>query len=95
MSSDPLTNRATAEIKAMLVAKYRCSEYSSTARERIREILTIVSIHAMEIRSQSNLYKDKIGSQSNLTLTSLYCRKDLETKQRVGAKQNGGSNSQY
>ncbi|XP_015875728.2 ABC transporter G family member 15 isoform X2 [Ziziphus jujuba] len=41
MCSDPLMNRATAEIKAMLVEKYRCSEYSLIARERIREILTI------------------------------------------------------
>ncbi|XP_068311557.1 ABC transporter G family member 15-like [Pyrus communis] len=37
-SSDPLLNLATAEIKAMLVEKYKSSEYASRTRARIRQI---------------------------------------------------------
>ncbi|KAK3205238.1 hypothetical protein Dsin_019284 [Dipteronia sinensis] len=40
-SFDPLRNLPTAEIKAMLVKKYRCSEYAARARTKIREISTI------------------------------------------------------
>ncbi|KAM1256078.1 hypothetical protein ACFX1Q_030240 [Malus domestica] len=37
-SSEPLLNLATAEIKAMLVEKYKSSEYASRTRARIRQI---------------------------------------------------------
>ncbi|CAL2255704.1 unnamed protein product [Prunus armeniaca] len=37
-SSDPLMNLATAEIKEMLVEKYKSSEYATRTRARIREI---------------------------------------------------------
>ncbi|XVF69603.1 hypothetical protein PTKIN_Ptkin11bG0094300 [Pterospermum kingtungense] len=38
---DPLTNLPTAQIKAMLVKKYRSSDYAAMARARIKEISTI------------------------------------------------------
>ncbi|KAI4386244.1 hypothetical protein MLD38_004190 [Melastoma candidum] len=38
ISSDPLANMATAEIKAMLIEKYRRSKYAKIAKVRIREI---------------------------------------------------------
>lgn len=47
-SSDPLLNLATAEIKAMLVEKYKSSEYASRTRARIRQISSMV-------RMQGNL----------------------------------------
>ncbi|XP_022730940.1 ABC transporter G family member 12-like isoform X2 [Durio zibethinus] len=40
-TSDPLTNLATAQIKALLVKKYRSSDYVAKARARIQEISTI------------------------------------------------------
>ncbi|XP_010651815.1 ABC transporter G family member 12 isoform X2 [Vitis vinifera] len=39
--SDPLMNMATADIKATLVEKYKCSKYATKARSRIREISVI------------------------------------------------------
>ncbi|KAK3009466.1 hypothetical protein RJ639_013412 [Escallonia herrerae] len=39
--SDPLSIMATAQIKAMLVEKYKRSEYSAKARSRMRELSTI------------------------------------------------------
>ncbi|XP_039023789.1 ABC transporter G family member 15-like [Hibiscus syriacus] len=41
---DPLTSLTTARIKALLVKKYRSSDYAAKAKARIREISTIVSI---------------------------------------------------
>ncbi|KAF6155279.1 hypothetical protein GIB67_019805 [Kingdonia uniflora] len=40
-SSDPLLDMATAEIKALLIEKYKSSEYTTRARKRVREILSI------------------------------------------------------
>ncbi|KAK2993803.1 hypothetical protein RJ640_027681 [Escallonia rubra] len=40
-TSDPLSIMATAQIKAMLVEKYKRSEYSAKARSRMRELSTI------------------------------------------------------
>nr|ADN33920.1 white-brown-complex ABC transporter family protein [Cucumis melo subsp. melo] len=40
-SSDPFINLATAQIKSMLVEKYRSSKYASRVKARIREISTI------------------------------------------------------
>ncbi|KAL5766492.1 hypothetical protein ACOSP7_017109 [Xanthoceras sorbifolium] len=40
-SFDPLRNLLTAEIKAMLIKKYRCSEYAARARARIQGISAI------------------------------------------------------
>ncbi|KAF5931302.1 hypothetical protein HYC85_032175 [Camellia sinensis] len=40
--ADPFMNLATVEIKAMLVEKYKRSEYATKARARIRELSTIV-----------------------------------------------------
>jgi hypothetical protein len=37
-------NLATAEIKAMLIEKYRRSQYAKRAGNRIQELSTIVSI---------------------------------------------------
>ena len=42
--SDPLMNAPISKIKAMLVEKYKGSEYAKRARARIREISSIVSI---------------------------------------------------
>ncbi|XWS28317.1 hypothetical protein CRYUN_Cryun25bG0057900 [Craigia yunnanensis] len=41
---DPLTNLSTAQIKALLVKKYRSSDYAANARARIQEISTIVGV---------------------------------------------------
>lgn len=43
-SSDPFMSLATAQIKSMLVEKYRSSKYASRVKARIREISTIVSM---------------------------------------------------
>ncbi|KAF3957757.1 hypothetical protein CMV_017263 [Castanea mollissima] len=40
-SSDPMMNLAAEEIKAKLIEKYRCSEYATSARIKIREIPTV------------------------------------------------------
>lgn len=42
-SSDPFMNLATAEIRALLVEKYRCSKYAKRVKARIGEITTTVS----------------------------------------------------
>ncbi|KAK3408522.1 hypothetical protein EUGRSUZ_J00745 [Eucalyptus grandis] len=41
-SSDPFMNLATAEIRALLVEKYRCSKYAKRVKARIGEITTAV-----------------------------------------------------
>ncbi|KAJ4724326.1 ABC transporter G family member [Melia azedarach] len=61
---DPLRNLPIAEIKAMLIKKYRCSEYATRARARIRVISNIEGLE----------FKRKKGSQAKwwqqlLTLT--------------------------
>lgn len=43
--SDPLMSIPIAKIKATLVDKYRISEYATKAKDRIREISSIVSIY--------------------------------------------------
>lgn len=43
MSSDSFANLPTAEIKAVLVRKYRLSNHAAKAKSRIREILATVS----------------------------------------------------
>ncbi|KAL6199709.1 hypothetical protein ACLB2K_029492 [Fragaria x ananassa] len=51
-ASEPLMNIATAEIKAMLVEKYSRSEYATSTRIRIREILSMEGL-GVEKRSGS------------------------------------------
>ncbi|KAF7833698.1 ABC transporter G family member 15-like [Senna tora] len=51
-ASDPFMNLATAEIKAMLVERYRRSVYAKRAKEKIRELSTIEGLEA-ETRSGS------------------------------------------
>ena len=43
-------NMATADIKATLVEKYKCSKYETKARSRIREISVIVTASTMSLR---------------------------------------------
>ncbi|KAL5538216.1 hypothetical protein UlMin_043886 [Ulmus minor] len=52
ISSDPLMNIATAKIKAMLVEKYKYSEYATRARAKIRELSSIEGL-TVERRSGS------------------------------------------
>lgn len=40
-------NMATAEIKAMLVEKFRRSEYGARARSRMKELSKIVSVYIL------------------------------------------------
>ncbi|GLT51027.1 hypothetical protein SLA2020_244740 [Shorea laevis] len=40
-SSDPLMNMATAQIKTMLVERYKCSKYAKRAKARIQELSNI------------------------------------------------------
>ncbi|XP_059429657.1 ABC transporter G family member 15-like [Corylus avellana] len=57
-SSDPFTNLATAEIKAMLIEKYRRSQYAKSAGNRIQALSTIEGF-ALEnkISSQASWWK--------------------------------------
>ncbi|XP_075635929.1 ABC transporter G family member 15-like [Castanea sativa] len=66
-SSDPMMNLAAVEIKAKLIEKYRCSEYATSARIRIREISTVEGL-AIERKggSQAKWWKQL----STLTLRS-------------------------
>lgn len=55
---DPFSNLATADIKALLIEKYRCSEYASRTRSRIREIATIQGLEIEKIKgSQAGWWK--------------------------------------
>ncbi|KAG2671136.1 hypothetical protein I3760_14G119300 [Carya illinoinensis] len=57
-SSDPFMNLATSEIKAMLVERYRRSQYAKRARNRIQEISTTEGL-ALETKmaSQASWWK--------------------------------------
>ncbi|KAF5471178.1 hypothetical protein F2P56_011635 [Juglans regia] len=57
-SSDPFMNLATSEIKAMLVERYRRSQYAKRARNRVQEISTTDGL-ALETKmaSQTNWWK--------------------------------------
>ncbi|KAG6679242.1 hypothetical protein I3842_14G120300 [Carya illinoinensis] len=69
-STDPLMNLAAAEIKAKLVEKYRCSEYATRARIRIRQILSIRNRCALaknscapwDLSGRCNLFSHKQSS---------------------------------
>ncbi|KAJ0084841.1 hypothetical protein Patl1_29555 [Pistacia atlantica] len=55
---DPLRNLSTAEIRRMLIRKYKCSEYAARARGRIRGILTIEGLLCeRRWRSQAKWWK--------------------------------------
>ncbi|XP_015875735.2 ABC transporter G family member 12 [Ziziphus jujuba] len=75
-SADPLLNLATAEIKAMLVEKYRRSKYASRTKAKIREISAIEG-HAIE---------SKGGSQANWLkqLSTLIRRSSVNMSRDVG-----------
>ncbi|KAF3452508.1 hypothetical protein FNV43_RR02941 [Rhamnella rubrinervis] len=75
-SSDPLMNLATAEIKAMLVEKYRSSNYALRTKAKIREISSIEG-HAIETKggSQANWWKQ---------LTTLIRRSSVNMSRDVG-----------
>ena len=42
--TDPLMSLSSAEIKGKLIEKYQWSEYATTGRARIKQILNIVSM---------------------------------------------------
>ncbi|XP_022153001.1 ABC transporter G family member 15-like [Momordica charantia] len=67
-SSDPFMNLATAEIKSMLVEKYRSSKYASRVKARIREISTIEGL---------DVEKEKGDSASLLTQLSTLTRRSF------------------
>ncbi|XP_031259602.1 ABC transporter G family member 13-like [Pistacia vera] len=55
---DPLRNLSTAEIRRMLIRKYKCSEYAARARGRIQGILTIEGLLCeRRWRSQAKWWK--------------------------------------
>ncbi|KAK6247729.1 hypothetical protein QUC31_019294 [Theobroma cacao] len=55
---DPLTNLPTAKIKALLVMKYRSSDYAAQARARIQEISTIEGlVIEKKLRSEAKWLK--------------------------------------
>ncbi|KAL2238593.1 UNVERIFIED_CONTAM: ABC transporter G family member 15 [Sesamum indicum] len=57
-TSDPLMNLATADIKSVLVEKYKFSQYARKARSRMREISTIQGLEIGTIRgSQARWWK--------------------------------------
>ncbi|KAL6195978.1 hypothetical protein ACLB2K_031595 [Fragaria x ananassa] len=56
-ASEPLMNIATAEIKAMLVEKYSRSEYATSTRIRIREILFMEGLGVEKSGSQAKWWK--------------------------------------
>ncbi|KAK4407425.1 ABC transporter G family member 15 [Sesamum angolense] len=59
-TSDPLMNLATADIKSVLVEKYKFSEYARKARSRMREISTI---QELGINKLMNCSKDSRSEQ--------------------------------
>ncbi|KAK4419589.1 ABC transporter G family member 15 [Sesamum alatum] len=75
-TSDPLMNLATADIKSVLVEKYKFSEYARKARSRMREISTIQGLEIGPIRgSQARWWKQ---------LTTLTQRSFLNMSRDVG-----------
>ncbi|KAG2674838.1 hypothetical protein I3760_13G155700 [Carya illinoinensis] len=57
-SSDPFMNLATSEIKAMLIEKYRKSQYAKRARTRIQEISATEGLaHETKMASQTSWWK--------------------------------------
>ncbi|XP_010102371.2 ABC transporter G family member 15 [Morus notabilis] len=75
VSSDPLMNIPIAKIKAMLVEKYRCSEYAKRARARIREISSIEGLTSERSGSQAKWWKQ---------LSVLTCRSFKNMARDVG-----------
>ncbi|KAL0342841.1 UNVERIFIED_CONTAM: ABC transporter G family member 15 [Sesamum calycinum] len=75
-TSDPLMNLATADIKSVLVEKYKFSEYARKARSRMREISTIQGLEIGTVRgSQARWWKQ---------LTTLTQRSFLNMSRDVG-----------
>ncbi|XP_057982256.1 ABC transporter G family member 15-like [Malania oleifera] len=75
-ASDPLKNLTTTEIRAMLVQKYRCSEYSINTRRRIQEAKLIEEL----VLAKSNNGSDACWWKQLCTLThrsSLNMYRDL------------------
>ncbi|GMP87911.1 hypothetical protein CsSME_00040092 [Camellia sinensis var. sinensis] len=60
-SSSLMMNLATAEIKSMLVKKYKCSKHAARARARVQEISTIVNI---SYSTDGLVMETKTGSQA-------------------------------
>ncbi|KAL2485479.1 ABC transporter G family member 15 [Abeliophyllum distichum] len=57
-AADPLMNLATADIKSVLVGKYKNSEYAKKARSRIQEISSIEGLNFVTIKgSQARWWK--------------------------------------
>ncbi|KAK3408519.1 hypothetical protein EUGRSUZ_J00745 [Eucalyptus grandis] len=75
-SSDPFMNLATAEIRALLVEKYRCSKYAKRVKARIGEITTAKGLDV----------KKKSGSQATWwkQLTTLTRRSLVNMSRDVG-----------
>ncbi|XP_076930162.1 ABC transporter G family member 12-like [Bidens hawaiensis] len=76
MKTISITHALTAEIKAMLVHKYKCSEYATAARIRIQEIS---SIEGLTVEAQS-------GSQATLwkQLATLTARSFINMSRDIG-----------
>ncbi|TKY67818.1 ABC transporter G family member 12 [Spatholobus suberectus] len=53
-SADPFMNLATAEIKAMLVEKYRRSAYARRAKNRIQELSTDIDVYPFCVPNNPN-----------------------------------------
>ncbi|KAG2671139.1 hypothetical protein I3760_14G119400 [Carya illinoinensis] len=71
-STDPLMNLAAAEIKAKLVEKYRCSEYATRARMRIRQILSIEGL-AIERKSGSQAkLRKQLSTLTHRSFVNMY-----------------------
>ncbi|KAJ9164326.1 hypothetical protein P3X46_023919 [Hevea brasiliensis] len=66
-TSDPLMNMATAEIKARLIEKYRCSNYARRAKARIKEIS---AVKGLEIETEGGSQATRWKQLSTLTRRS-------------------------
>ncbi|KAL0390792.1 UNVERIFIED_CONTAM: ABC transporter G family member 15 [Sesamum calycinum] len=57
ITSDPLMNMATTDIKSVLVEKYKQSQYARKARQRTQEISTIQGLEIETIKGSSRWWK--------------------------------------
>ncbi|KAJ9164327.1 hypothetical protein P3X46_023920 [Hevea brasiliensis] len=72
ISSDSLANLPTAEIKAVLVKKYRFSNYAARAKARIREISATKGIEAKRKRESQANWSKQLSILTQRSFTNMW-----------------------
>ncbi|GFQ05263.1 ABC transporter g family member 15 [Phtheirospermum japonicum] len=73
MTSDPLMNMATADIRSALVEKYKQSEYAKMARTRLQEISKVQEIEIKTIKGSQATWSKQLSTLTRRSFVNM-CR---------------------